>query len=181
VSEITLSNSLQGFFFDELLLMNETQKLPLHNEILFYVSQMMDHFMESKHFFEMADGRVSEKVLGVKLLESSNLSGTVKQKELQDIGDTALCLSGFFNQALEKKLVGPQYYYDIGISAYEQLNGLVPNLLHVDDFYKILSIKFKELAEYLTFLAHKFFDVNKLKAEQEEQFLIFSSHKLKAS
>jgi len=177
LSSITLSNCLQGFFYDELIAINQKSKLPLSQGMIYYASRMLDDFMESGKFFETVDGKISEKLLGVKLLESNQLSGKQLQTELKDIGDSALFLSGIFSSSLERKTVSPRYYHDIGAMAYGQLNAHVPRVYDIDDFFRILSRKFEYLAMILTILSEKFFS----NAHDGGELLLISPVKLKAS
>ena len=96
-SEITLEPSLQSFFFDELVAVNNKSTNPLPTEAIYYSSNVLDKFGESVNFFELDEGRVREKILGLKLLESGQMIRSQQKKVLKDIGDTALFICGFFS------------------------------------------------------------------------------------
>ena len=51
-------------------------------------------YFKYSNYFENVEGKVREKVLGVKLLECQELPNESKKRTLQDIGDTALFLCG---------------------------------------------------------------------------------------
>ena len=97
---LVLETSLQSFFYDQLMNLNNKTATPLSNESIYYSSIVMDKFSHSKLYFETLDGKVREKTLGKKLLECAHLSKPSQKRELRDIGDTALLLCGFFSQSL---------------------------------------------------------------------------------
>jgi hypothetical protein len=62
--------------------------------------------------------------LGVRYLEALQSPLPVRERTLRVIGDTALALCGLFPESLERSLVGPEYYEDIGRHAYHALAAL---------------------------------------------------------
>lgn len=158
--QIVLESSLQTFFFDELIKYNKRHSVPLSSETIYYVSRLLDQYALCENFFEEVDGKIQEKVLGVKLLETFDKSPRRKIDEIRDVGDTALMLCGFFPDSMNKKIVSPQYYYKIGMSAYRNLNRLIPIYMDQKNFYQNLSDLFYRLAELLTILAESFQNEN---------------------
>lgn len=146
--ELVLESSLQCYFFDHLSNLNNKSSRPLSNETIFYSSLVMDKFGLAKEFFENSDGKFSQKVLGIKLMESMHMSREKRKRELKDIGDTALFLCGYFSDSLNRKLVDAKYYREIGQAAYAKLNSLVPSFYDVDSFY----IQFSKNFLHVTFL-----------------------------
>jgi len=140
---IILESSLQSFFFDQLMEANNKSLTPVSQETLFYSSDVLNKFSESSNYFEVVEGRVREKILGVKLLEAGKLTKEERKRTLKDVGDTALCLCGFFSSSLEKKIIDFSYYKEIGKSAYVKLNNLIPEFLDIPYFYKHLSSSFE--------------------------------------
>lgn len=145
-NEIILETSLQAFFFDQLIDANKKFQSPLPNETIYYSSLVMDKFGHSKEYFDVIDGKVREKILGIKLLESTHLRKREQQRELQDIGDTALLLCGFFYDSINEKIVDYRYYKEIGQIAYSRLNSYIPSFYDVNSFYRNLSNQFDTLA-----------------------------------
>lgn len=148
-SDLILETSLQAFFFDQLIDANKKFQCPLPNETIYYSSLVMDKFGHSKEFFQITDGKVRDKILGIKLMEASLLKTREQQRELQDIGDTALLLCGFFYDSINEKIVDYKYYKDIGQMAYSRLNSLVPSFYDVNSFYRKLSGQFETLANIM--------------------------------
>lgn len=155
-SSFVLESSLQSYFYTELQEVNERLVGPLPNETIFYSSLVMDKFGSVSNYFDISEsGKVQNKVLGVKLLESSHLKGEAKASLLKDVGDTALLICGYFSDSLNKKIIDCSYYEDIGQSAYQQLNGLVPSFYDVPYFYDGLSLSFSRLTNVMNIVAQK--------------------------
>lgn len=153
--EIILETSLQSFFFDQLHELNRKSSRPLSQETIYYSSTVLDKFSESNNYFETVEGRIREKILGLKLLESQSESKLKQKKILSDIGDTALFMCGYFSQSLNTKIVDSKYYSNLGISAYQRLNHLEPDFMEVPSFYLKLSGSFSAITDLISAVAHK--------------------------
>lgn len=150
---IKIETSLQTYFFDELQKMNSKSTRPLPTETIFYSSLVMDKMGESKLYFETVEGKVRDKILGVKLLEASNLSREGQKTAYRDIAETSLLLCGYFAESLNKKIVDYSYYQNLGEIAYSRLNSLVPEAYHVPSFFKQVSHSFSNLANVMTLVS----------------------------
>jgi len=153
--EIILETSLQSFFFDQLHELNRKSSRPLSQEAIYYSSTVLDKFSESNNYFETVEGRIREKILGLKLLESQNESKLKQKKILNDIGDTALFMCGYFSKSLNTKIVDSKYYSNLGISAYQRLNHLEPDFMEIPSFYLKLSGSFSAITDLISAVAHK--------------------------
>lgn len=172
--EILVSNSLQTFFFDELLAANKKSTTPLNNEMIYYSSKVMDKYSDTSKLFEEVEGKLTDKVLGIKYLESSQFPISKKKKEIKDIADTTLFLCGFFSDSLERKLINIEYYINLGIMSYKRLDSLVPSYLDMPFFFNNLADSFHHIINTMAMVAHGmnvqhdvvtlFIDHNKLKA-----------------
>lgn len=156
MSELVLENSLQSFFFDELSSINKKSSNPLPSETIYYSSLVMDKYASSNEYFEIVEGRVQEKKLGIKLLEVGHMPKESQKRVLKDIGDCSLFLCGFFSDYLNKQLVDETYYQNIGKQAYKSLNSMVPDFYEVPSFYKGLSNCFSEVCMMFTLVSEKF-------------------------
>jgi hypothetical protein len=116
----------------------------------------LDQYALCDNFFEESDGKLREKVLGLKLLESSKKQRKRQISEVKDIADTSLMLCGFFPSSIENRIVSSRYYYDIGTLAYNKLDTLVPEYLDQKNFYARLATIFYQLARLLTVVAESF-------------------------
>jgi hypothetical protein len=163
-SNLIVESSLQCYFFDLLHDLNRKTGRPLPKETIFYSSLVMDKFGVSQELFVEKEGKITEKILGLKLLESAHLSKSMRKRELKDIGDTALFICGYFSDSFNKKLVDTRYYQEIGQTAYMKLNNLVPSFYDIDYFYKDLSDKFASVTLLIDLLSK---DISSNKKEDE--------------
>lgn len=179
-TDLVLEHSLQGYFFDQLMAVNKTSTCPLPNETIYYSSLVMDRLAESKHYFEINEGRWREKVLGVKLLETNQMSVTGRKRALQDIGDMALMICGYFSESLNKKIVDVGYYQELGQIAYRRLDKFIPDAYEMPSFFKILSGCFQNLTMIMNLVSQR--DMAKSTANTEEAYLFVSElSKIKVS
>lgn len=151
--QIILETSLQSFFYDQLIEINQKCSRPLPNETIFYSSLVMDQFGESEKYFEIEDGRVRDKILGTKLLESSQKSKGEQKRMLKDVGDTALLICGYFSDSLNPKIVDMSYYQELGQIAYRRLNNFVPEFYNYPEFFSVMSDKFQAMTDLMGLLS----------------------------
>ena len=176
-SEFILETSLQGYFFELLHKINSKSTRPLPKEMILYSSLVMGDMGESKRYFDMADGKAREKILGIKLMEAGKFPVKKQKRVLRDIGDTALLLCGYFFESINNKIVNISYYQELGKTAYRRLNALIPDLYNTPSFFKIFSEGFDEVTNIIGIVS-KNLDKNHL--SKEFSFLI-SDATLKAS
>ncbi len=150
MSDFLQAVSLQSFFYEELSRVNQKTVQPLHPQFIFYASLIMERYALADTYFEEREGKVREKILGVKLLESEHMQGKRKKNTLKDIGDTSLVLCGYFSDSLKKKLVDESYYHQIGTQAYKRLDSLEPQFLNQLSFFENLSKIFGKVAAVMT-------------------------------
>jgi hypothetical protein len=74
-------------------------------------------------------------------------------REYKDIGDMALILCGYFFESINKKILSPSYYKNIGKSAYIKLNKINPKCLDIPHFYSLMADKFEILSQLLAKMA----------------------------
>ncbi len=155
MSKVIIETSLQSFFYSELQHFNEKFLEPLPNEAIYYSSLVMDHFGDATRYYENSEGKLRDKILGVKLLKSSGLPKEERKRELKDIGDTALILCGYFSASLNKKIIDVGYYQELGQMAYRQLNNVVPMAYDVPCFFDGISNRFQKLSEVIALVSQK--------------------------
>lgn len=144
--------------------------MPLPNETIYYSSMVMDKYGDSGNYFEVVEGKVREKVLGLKLLETSNMNGEERKRTLKDIGDTALLICGFFADSLNKKIIDTRYYQELGQTAYSRLNNVVPTAYDIPSFFSLLSHRFDQLTTVMALVSEKTLS----KADYDSAYLIIS-------
>lgn len=176
--QLVLESSLQSFFFDKLQEVNKKTTRPVSNESIYYLSLVLDQFGESKKFFEEKEGRVEQKVLGLKLLECSQQSHNQKKRSLREIGDTALFVCGYFYDSLNSKMIDAGYYENLGQIAYKSLDNFIPQAYEVPAFFEHLSERFSCLTNLISVISQDVFAHNM----SDVAYLVVSDkNKIKAS
>lgn len=152
-SNLTLESSLQVFFFDLLQELNKKSFRPLPGETIFYSSLVMDQFGDASKYFEKVEGKTREKILGIKLLESTHMPKEKMKSTLKDIAETSLLACGYFSDSLNRKIIDTRYYQELGMIAYSRLNSLEPKAYNVNSFYQQISYSFSELTMLISLAA----------------------------
>lgn len=151
--KIILSSNLKGFFFEGLSELNKKSLCPVPESIIYYSSDVLDKFALSQDFFETSDGKVREKILGMKLLEAAQLNREEQKKIYKEVGDMSLMVCGYFAESVNKKLVDTHYYAQLGKMAYSHLNNVTPKFFDIPHFYGMVATCFESLTTLMTLLA----------------------------
>ena len=167
MSSIILEQNLQGYFFDGLHKLNQKSLCPLPQSTLYYSSDVLDKFALSDTFFEYTEGRVKEKILGIKLLEATQYSRDDQKKIYKEVGDMALMICGYFAESTHKKLIDTQYYTQIGRTAYENLNSMKSTLFDIPSFYLMMSTCFESVTTLMSMMASE-------SRYKDKHFLLFN-------
>ena len=173
-NSLILETSLQGYFFQELQEINRKSNSPLPKEIIHYSSEVLGQFGDSESLFESTEGKIKEKILGIKLLEVGGHGESKARRVLKDVGDTALFLCGYFAESLNRKIIDAKYYKDLGKIAYNRLDKLVTSAYEKDAFYKHLSSNFENLTVMI-----KIVSIKSQKNQDLGPYLIFPKTKNK--
>ena len=152
-SKIILQTNLQGYFFEGLNALNKKSLCPVPESAIFYSSDVLDKFALSQDFFEVTDGKVREKILGVKLLEATHLSREDQRRTYKEVADMALMVCGYFSESRHKKLVDSQYYAQLGKMAYSQLNSIAPSFLDIPSFYHMFATCVESMTTLMSIMA----------------------------
>lgn len=151
--KIVLQANLQGYFFEGLNALNKKSLCPVPESVIFYSSDVLDKFALSQDFFDMTDGKVREKILGIKLLEATQCTREEQRKVYKEVADMSLLVCGYFSESTNKKLVDAQYYAQIGKMAYSHLNSMAPSFLDIPSFYNMFATCFESMTTLMTILA----------------------------
>ena len=146
---------LSGYFFDRLYSINQKSVCPLPEETLFYSSNILNKYSISTEYHEHTDGKVSEKIFGIKLLEASTKSKVESRKLYKDIADTTLVLTGFFGDSINKKIIDRSYYIQIGKMAYTKMYSMDESFFGNPHFYKMMATSFEHLSCMMSSLNKK--------------------------
>lgn len=153
--KIILSTNLKGFFFEGLSELNKKSLCPVPESVIFYSSAVLDKFALSEDFFETSEGKVREKILGMKLLEASQHTREEQKKIYREVGEMSLMVCGYFSQSVNKKIVDTNYYSQLGKMAYSHLNNVTPRFFDIPHFYGMVATCYESLTTLLMLLASK--------------------------
>ena len=92
-------------------------------------------------------------ILGMKLLEATQLGRDEQRKVYKEVADMSLLVCGYFSESTNKKLVDAQYYSQIGKMAYSQLNNVAPTFLDIPSFYNMFATCFESITTLMSILA----------------------------
>ncbi|MBT7766641.1 MAG: hypothetical protein HN730_05750 [Bdellovibrionales bacterium] len=138
---------------------NKRSIKPFSQEMIYYLSRVMDRLNDPTTLFEQTkSGQLQNRVMSLKLLEAGSMRKKQQKRILQDVGESALLLCGFFHRSLENRLVDIEYYQKMGATAYIRLNKIVPEFFDIPSFYRGVGTSFKVLTDMMTVVARDFFD-----------------------
>ena len=144
--EILMTPSLGEFFRDMLVAAREHQKIQVLESTEFYLVNLLSEFVPSEQLFRSSEHEVEP--LAFMLKRAQEAKGFERVRELKQLGDTSLYVSGFFGDSFERKLVDIDYYISMGGRAY----GALSQILHGGDagsLYTELAQKFVKLVDLL--------------------------------
>lgn len=118
----------------------QAQGVSSGEETEYYLVQLLqDHLSRSS---------LLDKPLALEFLEASNGGGRVERfQRLKQVGDTALFISGIFAECLERSVVQPGYYVELGQLAYRQVAGV--GSPQVREMFVDLAMQFVDLVRVL--------------------------------
>lgn len=96
---------------------------------------------------DYAKARLPDGPLSLRLADTGTDAGE-RVRALKEVGDTSLYLTGFFAESLQRKLVGADYYKDLGQAAYRELAGRLGSS-GAAEVYDELSAKFPRFVDVL--------------------------------
>jgi hypothetical protein len=147
MSDLVPATSLREFFKALLLQATAHQHVELADVTEFYVVNLLAEFAAvEKLFSETEDGRKGVEPLAVLYYRALQQEREEKIRTLRRLGDLSLYRVGFFSSSLRSTATGPDYYIQMGGSAYRQVAGLA----HGGAFavvYTELWQKFRALVE----------------------------------
>jgi hypothetical protein len=134
-----LLHSVTEFFHEEVKEALRGQRVDADPTTEFYIVNLLVEFTTTP---------ATDDPLGVKLAEAQTQLPEARTKCLKLIGDTSLYMSGFFADALARKLVDVDYYMSIGGTAYRQLAGTQP-VNQMAPVYRELAARFADFVAVL--------------------------------
>jgi hypothetical protein len=109
-------------------------------ETEYYLVQLLQHHVRMR-------GDLLEKPLAIEFLEASTAGGMERFNRLKLVGDTALFIAGLFAECLERTVVQPVYYVELGQLAYQRVAGI--GTPRVREMFTELALQFLDLVRVL--------------------------------
>jgi hypothetical protein len=109
-------------------------------ETEYYLVQLLQHHVRMR-------GDLLEKPLAIEFLEASTAGGMERFNRLKLVGDTALFIAGLFAECLERTVVQPVYYVELGQLAYQRVAGI--GTPRVREMFTDLALQFLDLVRVL--------------------------------
>ncbi len=153
MSQLVLGGSLKEFF--KLLVEDvvKRQRVSLEEVTEFYVVNLLAEYATAEKLFtKETDGRREMEALAVMYHRALQQDRDEKIRTLRQLGDVSLFSAGFFRASLNDRIVGPEYYEQMGRNAY----GTIAQLSNASSFsavYHELNQKFSTLVEVLEEIA----------------------------
>lgn len=122
MTRIATINNLREFFMDSVSDAMDRQRVDADEHTAYYVVNLLTLFARSEALFdETEDG--TELTPVAKILATAVDAGTAPERDhaLQRAGDVSLFVAGFLGDGLAAKLVGIDYYVQMGGTAYQTL------------------------------------------------------------
>ncbi len=97
--------------------------------------------------------QLNSQALAVDYLTSHQLPKNLRNKQLRDIGDQCLLVSGLYPQSAEKRQVSATYYVDLGRSAYHHIStatqqGIAELYQHLAESFILLMDLLQTIRQY---------------------------------
>jgi hypothetical protein len=153
MSELVTGSSLKEFFKSVLDEVIRRQRVVIAELTEFYLVNLLSEFATSdKLFSQEQEGRKDHEPLAVLYHRALQQEREERIRTLRRLGDVSLYKAGFFAGALQSSVVGPDYYIQMGGTAYGQVAELSPPAGFAE-VYRELGSKFRALVDVLEEIA----------------------------
>lgn len=150
---VVTNQSLQEFFFGRVHEAVEAIDFRAQDDTLHYLVNLLTLFGRTDHYFNSKKTNI-DKPLALMLADVNASTNQIERNNiLQQLGDVALFISGFFSDSLNRKTVDIDYYFTMGGSAYGSLSSGIrgtQNAPALGPVFDELSEKFVACADLLT-------------------------------
>lgn len=153
MSQLVLGGSLKEFFKSLVTEVVKRQRVSLEEVTEFYVVNLLSEYaVTDKLFTEEVDGKREAEPLAMLYHKALGQDRDERVRTLRRLGDLSLYTAGFFHQSLDGRLVGADYYVQMGRTAYGAIAGL-SSASAFSSVYLELNQKFGALVEVLEEIA----------------------------
>jgi hypothetical protein len=153
MSQLVMSGSLKEFFRLLLGEVVQRQRVSLGEITEFYVVNLLSEYAAAEKLFTAElDGKKDAEPLALLYTRALQQEREQRIRTLKQLGDQSLYTAGFFRQSLEDRVVGPDYYMQMGRKAYAAIADLAPSNTF-SSVYLELDQKFASLVDVLKEIA----------------------------
>lgn len=154
LSTSELSLSPKAFFDQAVTEALEHRKVRTLPQTQAYLVQLLEFHMTTENLFDQinASGKRSRDTLAEIYLKAANAEPRARMELLKKVGDTALYISGFFGDSLQRKVVDVDYYAGMGGTAYAALADYSRET-NASQMYKEFAHRFFEFVDVLTYIS----------------------------
>jgi hypothetical protein len=146
MSGLVTPSSLREFFKNLVEEAAEHQRVDIAEETEFYLVNLLSEFVTVEKLF--SDGEKDTEPLALLYHRALAQDREERIRTLRRLGDVSLYTVGFFGDSLRDRIVGPDYYIEMGGAAYGQVASLAPNTGFAL-VYRELCEKFRPVVEVL--------------------------------
>lgn len=148
--------SSQEFFSELVTEACEQRNFETFPQATSYLVDVLVFYMNTTNLFDETEpnGKRSRGTLAEMMLKAGSAQRNERIELLKKLGDTALYISGFFGESLQRKLVNLDYYKEMGETAYGSLASCV-NEDTVARVYREYSRRFIHFVDILTYISSK--------------------------
>lgn len=153
MSGLLAGASLREFFKGLLGAAAQHRRVELQEVTEFYLVNLLSEFaFAEKLFTEESEGRKDHEPLALLYHRALQKEREERIRLLRRLGDVSLYKAGFFSESLRDSPVGPDYYIQMGGTAYGQVAELTPATTFAQ-VYRELGEKFRAIVEVLEEIA----------------------------
>jgi hypothetical protein len=146
--------NLQEFFKNSVAEAMEKQGVAADDHTAYYVVNLLTLFARAEKLHDGRNDGPGPPPLALLLAEAvAAPDAQARNLVLQRVGDTALFVAGFFQDAFARKLVDVDYYIDMGCAAYGSLSASVRGTVRGRAFGGVFAELAEKFGEFVDVLA----------------------------
>ena len=145
-------SNLTEYFRESVAESMDRQNLDADDQTACYVVNLLTLFSRSEEFFDQSENGLELRPVALVLADAVDRDPDEKNFALQRVGDVSLFVAGFLGEGLSEKLVGVDYYVNMGGAAYSTLAHNIRGSVRgraVGDVFTELAEKFTAFVDVL--------------------------------
>jgi len=143
VYRIAQHKSLNDYFHQEVRVALFRQNIQTTEHVEYYLVNLLAVFAQELNQVDSP--------LAILFLDSMNTPDAPKRyRQLKQLGDFALLVSGYFSDSLKRKLVDIDYYIGLGSNAYQALSSISINISAFQQTFEELGDQFPRYVDVLS-------------------------------